>query len=423
MLAFLGFVLFLVVTCYLMMVISMSRRPKPKPIVHDSGGFAYVFVVPCLNEERVIADTLKSLLTLDKGRWIVIVVDDGSDDNTADVVSSIDDSRVLLHRRRRPDARKGKGAALNAAMRFMVGSGGDRDPSKIIVCVVDADCRIAANALQVADQYFADAKVGALQVLVRIINRRSSLLARCQDVEFVGFSSIVQTARERLGSVGLGGNGQFTRLSALNELGDAPWSDCLTEDLDLGLRIAINGWSIRYTSETWVEQQGVTKISRLVRQRTRWIHGHMQCLRYVPALWKSDLPNRTVLDLSYYLLQPAILLLASVLYTLPWLFLVQALTGGGRFLGHDREPLYLAAVLGGWYILAFGPSIALGHFYSKGAGDYGRWRSILLLHGMVLYNGFWYLAGWKALARLVLRKRAWAKTERATPEDLTTGPR
>ncbi|MGH2968452.1 MAG: hypothetical protein ACRDK0_05240 [Solirubrobacteraceae bacterium] len=48
----------------------------------------------------------------------------------------------------------------------------------------------------------------------------------------MGFSRLVQAGRDPLGSVGLGGNGQFVRLSALQDMGDSPWSRCLTEDLD-----------------------------------------------------------------------------------------------------------------------------------------------------------------------------------------------
>ena len=56
------------------------------------------------------------------------------------------------------------------------------------------------------------------------------------------FTEIFQRGRQRVGSVGLGGNGQFTRLTALQSLATAPWTDCLTEDLDLGIRLLCRGW-------------------------------------------------------------------------------------------------------------------------------------------------------------------------------------
>src|SRR5205807_2908862 len=93
-----------------------------------------------------------------------------------------------------------------------------------------------------------------------------------------------QVLRHRLGSVGLGGNGQFTRLSALNLLGDRPWSDCLVEDMELGLRLHLQGVGIGYVWRACVTQQGVTDAKRLLRQRTRWAQGNLQCARLLPSL-------------------------------------------------------------------------------------------------------------------------------------------
>ena len=69
---------------------------------------------------------------------------------------------------------------------------------------------------------FADPRVGGVQMGVIIGNAADGLIPRCQDLEFVGFSHLAQAARDRIGSVGLGGNGQFTRLAALRSLGRPP---------------------------------------------------------------------------------------------------------------------------------------------------------------------------------------------------------
>jgi len=55
-------------------------------------------------------------------------------------------------------------------------------------------------------------------------------------MEFLVFTEVFQRARRRWGNAGLGGNGQFVRWTALQALGDEPWTDYLTEDLDMGLR-------------------------------------------------------------------------------------------------------------------------------------------------------------------------------------------
>ena len=70
--------------------------------------------------------------------------------------------------------------------------------------------------------YFQQPRVGAVQVGVRMYNAQESLLARMQDIEFVVFTEIYQRARRHLGTVELGGNGQFVRLAALRSLRTLP---------------------------------------------------------------------------------------------------------------------------------------------------------------------------------------------------------
>jgi cellulose synthase/poly-beta-1,6-N-acetylglucosamine synthase-like glycosyltransferase len=121
-------------------------------------------------------------------------------------------------------------------------------------------------------------------------------------MEFVGFSGYVQEARDSLGSVGLGGNGQFTRLAALAELAPEPWSDCLTEDLDLGLALVEGGWRIRFCPNAFVLQQGVDRMKPLLRQRARWFQGHYQCWAHLPDVARSSqIRFLTKVDLTLYL--------------------------------------------------------------------------------------------------------------------------
>ena len=75
----------------------------------------------------------------------------------------------------------------------------------MIVVVLDADGRLAPNALIEVAPFFADPAVGGVQVGVRMYNAREKLLARMQDFEFVTFTEVFQRARQRIGSVGLGG--------------------------------------------------------------------------------------------------------------------------------------------------------------------------------------------------------------------------
>ena len=152
-------------------------------------------------------------------------------------------------RRELPEARKGKGEALNAAYRAIAEQTAAEgvDPSKVVVGIIDGDGQGSRNILLEVSRMLRDPRIGAVQVQVRIRNR-NKLLGAVQDLEFGAIANACQSLRDTLDTVGLGGNGQFTRLSALQTLGDAPWSACLVEDLELGLRMHLDGVGIRYTS-------------------------------------------------------------------------------------------------------------------------------------------------------------------------------
>ena len=193
-----------------------------------------------------IAASVQRLLDIHDPGLHVMVIDDGSDDGTGDVVQALGDPRAEVLRRVLPNARRGKGEALNNALAVVRERFAGCDPSSVIIGVVDADGRLDPHAIAEARRAFAPAEVGAVQMGVRINNRFSSLLARMQDMEFVVFTAVFQEGRRRLGSVGMGGNAQFARLSALNSLGRRPWTRSLTEDFDLGVRLNGAGWTNEY---------------------------------------------------------------------------------------------------------------------------------------------------------------------------------
>ena len=312
--------------------------PAVNPPPAGPGGLFFVFLMPCLNEEKVILGSLQRLLSMPAGNFVVLVIDDGSDDATAEVVAGAAGEQVWLLSRKPPDARQGKGEALNAATRFLTSSGRltGRDPDKVIVVVVDADGRLDPHAVGVVGPYFADPSVGAVQIGVRINNRDSSRLARMQDMEFVIYTEVFQRGRRHLGSVGLGGNGQFMRLSALLSLGGSPWNRSLTDDLDLGVRLLAAGWRNEYCSAAAVHQQGVVQLRQLIRQRSRWFQGHLQSWTLIPLVLRATL-GRARGDLLYHLSSPAILLIASLLSTS---FLL-SMANCAMLAIHGREPLRL----------------------------------------------------------------------------------
>jgi 1,2-diacylglycerol 3-beta-glucosyltransferase len=368
----------------------------------------FVFLIPCLNEERVIGATIDRLRAVAHHRSLILVVDDGSDDQTAAVVQSRVGEHVMLLRRQLPEARQGKGAALNAALEQLASHQAlqARSSQDVIICLMDADGRLDADALAVVGRYFQDPGVGAVQVAVRIGNRDDGLLPRLQDMEFVCYSELFQRCRSHHGFAGLGGNGQFTRLSALQSLGPRPWAPSnLTEDLDLGVRLVLSGWRTLYTNAVEVHQQGLLSAKALVRQRSRWFQGLLQCWHLIPHVARQSF-GRVRLDMLHMLLTP-VLIFAAFLMTLSFVIapverlLNPNLSGGGLGLNS----------LAAWYVLTFFPAVLLATAYRRIAGI-GRLRSLALGHGFVIYGLLWIASGSLALWRVLMGRGGWLKTER-----------
>lgn len=372
-----------------------------------------VFVIPCLNEDRVLGASLDRLTALEHPNMEIVVIDDGSEDATPDIVRSFPDPRVHLFQRTLPHAREGKGEALNAAIQHLRGSEllAGTSPHDVVVCVMDADGRLDPHALEDVMPLFKDPALGAVQIGVRINNREHSLLARMQDLEFVLYTHVFQRGRRHLGSVGLGGNGQFVRLSALDGLGVSPWSRSLTEDLDLGVRLLMDGWQTEFVSTASVHQQGLVDVKRWVKQRTRWFQGHLQSWNLVPWVLR-DLSGSRRADLVYHLTSPFLLLLTSFL-SLAFAFWALDL-GLGIVTGH--------AVVSGWwlssYLIAFGPALLYGLVYwsQERHSGLGVLSAVVLMHLYVLYAVLWYVAGWKAAWRAVRGQNGWSKTERVVED-------
>jgi hypothetical protein len=228
---------------------------------------------------------------------------------------------------------------------------------RVIVVVVDADGRLDLHAVEHVAPFFDDPRVGGVQVGVRINNRFTSELARMQDMEFIAYTEIFQRGRRHLNSVGLGGNGQFMRLSALLSLGDRVWSRSLTEDLDLGVRLLAHSWRNEFCASAAVHQQGVVEVRRLVRQRSRWFQGHLQCARLIPRVLSDPLPPRARADLLYHLTSPLLILMGSLLTAS---FLVSLVAMAATAVGGVNP-------FGGWvawsYALSFGPAYLYGAVY------------------------------------------------------------
>ncbi|HEY7035617.1 MAG TPA: glycosyltransferase [Thermomicrobiales bacterium] len=387
--------------CYLLAGMALLRSPDPPagPAVR----LFYVLIIPALNEEAVIGRTLASLLAMD-GDFLILVVDDGSDDATAAVVERFrGDGRVRLLVQPEEHARRGKGAALNAAYAeiWRLGLAKRYGADNVVVAVFDSDAQVAPDFLEKLSSSLADPTVAGVQSAVRMYNGRQNLLTRWQDFEFAVWGAIFCRAKNLLGTATLGGNGQCARLSALASLGRNPWNpSSLTEDLDLSLRLLLNGWKMRFCPSTAVWQEAVPTFRRLVRQRSRWMQGHFVCWQYLPALLRSPLPAGARADLGVYLLLPSVFLPIGLACVATW----------ARFSLNFGDWTWTGLVA--WYFLGFGLAPVTAVALRRTERE--PWRACIVhAHLFVFYSFVWFVAAASAFGNVMLGRRAWAKTSRS----------
>jgi cellulose synthase/poly-beta-1,6-N-acetylglucosamine synthase-like glycosyltransferase len=405
----------LVVAYYVgLFVFSRWRVRRPAPPLGRSRVF-YVILIPARNEELVIEETLRASLRLRFDRFLLVVMNDGSTDRTSEIARSIADPRIWVVDRDPSIAGRGLAEWLLATGRLA-----DYRADEVVVGILDADGRLDPSTLETVSGYFADPRIGSVQVGVQIGNARDNLLSRLQDMEFVAFTFYVQVARQWLGSSGLGGNGQFNRLSALQSLGTEPWAPAsLTEDLDLGLRLVRRGWRTEFCERCFVFQQGLTSWRPLMRQRTRWIQGHYQCWKHIPGLASSGTRLRTKVDLIAYLLLVVTVVLVSFQLACTVLAALGIITVTNSFLSALSPEAQRAAQVA----LALAPISALLFTYQRYSRARLRWWE-LPTFGLVFtaYSYVWIVSTVRAWGRMLSGRWSWTKTPRiATAVTATEG--
>ncbi|MEO8218181.1 MAG: glycosyltransferase [Acidobacteriota bacterium] len=266
----------------------VARRREKRRFFDETMRPAVSVVIAAFNEERVIAQTVFAVLAGGYEPLQVVVVDDGSDDSTSEVVRSRfgHDSRVRLI----SQPNRGKSAALNNAISHCGG--------EIVICL-DADTQFAKDTVQKLVRRFSDPRIGAVAGNVKVGNR-ISLLTRWQSIEYITSQNLDRRAYAQLDSVSVvpGAVGAWRR-EALEQAGGYS-SDTMAEDTDLTWRVRRWGWKIEAENEALAFTEAPDTVSALFKQRFRWTYGTLQCLwkhrdalgRYgwfgrfmLPAIW------------------------------------------------------------------------------------------------------------------------------------------
>jgi cellulose synthase/poly-beta-1,6-N-acetylglucosamine synthase-like glycosyltransferase/peptidoglycan/xylan/chitin deacetylase (PgdA/CDA1 family)/spore germination protein YaaH len=224
-------------------------------------------VMAAYNEEKVIAETLRTLLATDyKGEIEVVVVDDGSRDHTAVEVERFagSESRVRLLQQEN----RGKARALQRGLAAAHHG---------IIVFIDADTQCQRDTLPRLLEPFADARIGAVSGHAKVGNLRT-FIARCQALEYTCGFNLDRRAYNRWECITVvPGAISAVRKDAIDEAGGLSL-ETLAEDTDLTLSLHRHRQRIVYVPEAIAWTEAPESVRTLARQRSRWAYGTLQCL-------------------------------------------------------------------------------------------------------------------------------------------------
>ncbi|MGB7265076.1 MAG: glycosyltransferase [Terracidiphilus sp.] len=250
-------------------VIDRFIRPRRQ----TSAGFnpRVAVLIPAYNEEAVIVRTIRSVLNSDYKNLRVIVVDDGSDDRTAEVAATayardIVAGRVQVFTKRN----QGKAAALNYALARV---------NEEIFVGIDADTVIAADAISKLIPHFQDPNIGAIAGNAKVGNR-VNLWTRWQALEYITSQNFERRALDLFHVVTVvpGAIGAW-RTAPVKAAGGYPLNT-VAEDADLTMNLLEQGLKVDYEDRALAYTEAPINAKGLMRQRFRWSFGTLQ------AVWK-----------------------------------------------------------------------------------------------------------------------------------------
>ena len=271
-----------------------ARRAKRKE--PDASVPSVTAVIPAYNEEKTIVATVASVLAADYKKLDVIVVDDGSKDDTLAILRKAFEGHPRVTILTKENG--GKSSALNLGIARARGS---------LLLLLDADTMIAKDSVRLLVPHFKDPKVAAVSGNTRVGNVHN-FITRFQRVEYIRDFNLMKNGMCRFNAqpVVPGALGMW-RKAAILECGGYS-TDTPGEDRDLSMALLKKGYKTEFEPLAFSETEAPDNLKNFVRQRFRWTYSTLQCeKKYLGCTFN---PRRKGLGL---LLMPDLLVFQTVL--------------------------------------------------------------------------------------------------------------
>jgi len=284
---------------------------KKKKILIRKGSFelkeypGVTVLVPCYNEQSTIKSTIDSILELDypKDKLKVIIIDDGSKDNTWQVIqtefNSIPNVRIL-HKEN-----GGKYTALNLGLGYV--------DTPFLGCL-DADSFVDSQALKRIMTYFLDKHTMAVAPSI-VVDNPKNILQGAQKAEY-DMAIYNKKMLAFLGGIHVTpGPFSIFRKKVFDDLG--PYRHAHnTEDQEIALRMQEHHYKIEHCPDAYVYTVTPNSVRKLYRQRQRWIYGFLRnAIDYRRLLFKKKYGT-----IAFFTLPSGIISVLSVIFLFSMFF-------------------------------------------------------------------------------------------------------
>ncbi len=255
----------------------LKHFAQERYLPHETPTYSFTAMIPARHEVDVLKTTIKRVSEVDypehlKETFVLVYADDDPETIQAakEVIAEIGKSNVqLLDFGGDPGPSKSRGLNIGLAR-----------STKDIITIFDAEDRVQPGLYNAINTIFIRKGVDVVQSGVQLMNYHSNWYSMFNVLEYYfWFKSALHFFASR-GVVPLGGNTVFMKRDMVREIGG--WdADCLTEDADIGIRMASKGakFDIFYNEELSTQEQTPPTIASFVKQRTRWNQGFMQILK------------------------------------------------------------------------------------------------------------------------------------------------
>lgn len=271
--------------------------------------FPFVSVcIPAYNEEKNIAETINSLLRIDypKDKMEIIVVDDGSTDDTPKIIRGIMKTDKSARIRLLRQENQGKAAAMNYGLSLAKGE---------FFASLDADSIVSKDALRKILPYFDEDIVAVLPLIT--VQKRKTIMQKLQYCEYL-INFFYKRLMGNLNCIHVT-PGPFSvyKAAVLKKVGSFD-EDNLVEDLEMALRLQKRNYRIKQVLLANVETKAPANFFSFYKQRNRWYKGSI--LNLVDKKYRSMIFNPEYGDLGVFQL-PMIFISAILSITLFVIFI------------------------------------------------------------------------------------------------------